>query len=146
MTKPGSDSSSPMPQASAGSTRAARKSHGRSRVTNCRDVLPDVDGRSIVARRFRDIVSAMIADYGGADQCSEARIQLIRRFAAAAVLAEQMEAALARGLSINVQQHALLCSTLVRVARQIGIKRVPRSVTPALADYLELKAKQESDQ
>jgi hypothetical protein len=134
-----------MPQASAGSKRAARKSHGRSRVTNGRDVLPDVDGRSIVARRFRDIVSAMIADYGGADQCSEARIQLIRRFAAAAVLAEQMEAELARGRAINVQQHALLCSTMVRVSRQIGIKRVPRNVTPALADYLELKANEEGN-
>lgn len=55
-------------------------------------------------------------------------------------LAEQMEAKLARGRSINVQQQALLCSTMVRVARQIEIKRVLRNVTPALADYLELKA------
>jgi hypothetical protein len=60
-------------------------------------------------------------------------------------LAEHMEAALARGMPINIQQHALLCSTMVRVARQIGVKRVPRNVTPALADYLELKAKQEGD-
>jgi hypothetical protein len=72
-------------------------------------------------------------------------VQLIRRFAAAAVLAEQMEAELARGISINIQKHALLCSTMVRVARQIGVKRVPRNVTPALADYLELKAKQEGN-
>jgi hypothetical protein len=58
-------------------------------------LLPDVDGRSAIARRYRDIVSAILVDQGGADQCSEARKQLIRRFAAASVLAEQMEAALA---------------------------------------------------
>ena len=123
-----------------------RKAHGRSRITNGRDVLPNVDGRSIIARRFRDIVNAMIADHGGADQCSESRIQLIRRFAAAAVLAEQMEAVLAQGNSIDIREHALLCSTMVRIARQIGVKRVPRNVTPTLVDYLELKAKQEVDQ
>jgi hypothetical protein len=82
---------------------------GRSRITNGRDVLPNVDGRSIIARRFRDIVSAMVADQGGTDQCSESRIQLIRRFAAAAVLAEQMEAELARGKSIDIRE-SMHCS------------------------------------
>ena len=104
-------------------------------------MLPNVDGRSIIARRFRDIISAMIADQGGADQCSEARIQLIRRFAAAAVQAELMEAKLASGNAIDVKKHALLCSTMVRVLRHIGV-RVPRNVTPSLNDYLDLKAKE----
>ena len=131
---------------SKSSESSARQAHGRSRITNGRDVLPNVDGRSIVARRFRDIVSAMVADQGGTDQCSESRIQLIRRFAAAAVLAEQMEAELARGKSIDIREHALLCSTMVRVARQIGIERVPRNVTPSLSDYLELKAHEEQEQ
>ena len=88
----------------------------------------------------------LVADQGGTDQCSESRIQLIRRFAAAAVLAEQMEAELARGKSIDIREHALLCSTMVRVARQIGVKRVPRNVTPSLSDYLELKAHEEQEQ
>jgi hypothetical protein len=138
------DSSPLAPTKSAASS--ARKAHGRSRITNGRDVLPNVDGRSIVARRFRDIVGAMVSDQGGGDQCSESRVQLIRRFAAAAVLAEQMEAELARGKSIDIREHALLCSTMVRVARQIGVKRVPRNVTPTVIDYLEMKAKQEVDQ
>src|SRR5215831_4189540 len=72
-----------------------RKASARSRVSNGVDILPDVDGRSAVARRYRDIAAQIIADMGGAAQCAEARIQLIRRFAAAAVLAEQMEARLA---------------------------------------------------
>ena len=66
-------------------------------MTNGAVLLPDVDGRSAMARRFKDISSAILADQGGAEQCSETRLQLVRRFAAAAVLAEQMESHLANG-------------------------------------------------
>ena len=93
-----------------------RKPHGRSRLTNKKDLLPGVDGRTVVYRRFRDIASQVALDQGGVDQLSEARLQLVRRFAAAAVLAEQLEAALANGQEINVERHALLCSTLTRLA------------------------------
>jgi hypothetical protein len=30
-----------------------RKVHGRSKVTNGKDLLPGIDGRSLIARRFR---------------------------------------------------------------------------------------------
>jgi hypothetical protein len=93
-------------------------------------LLPDIDGRSAIARRFKDIASRILADQGGADQCSETRVQLVRRFAAAAVLAEQMESRLANGEQIDIQQHALLCSTLTRLAQRIGIERRARDVTP----------------
>src|SRR5271169_2461375 len=113
---------------------------GRSRISNGHDVLPNVDGRSTIARRYRDITTAIIVDQGGVDQCSESRQQLIRRFAAAAVLAEQMESHLANGEQIDVQQHALLCSSLVRLAQRIGIDRVPKDVTtPTLDQYLANK-------
>jgi hypothetical protein len=113
-----------------------RKKHGRARITNGRDVLPDVDGRSVIARRFRDIANAVLADQSGADQCSEARRQLIRRFAAAAVLAERLESRLANGEQIDIAEHATLSSTLVRLAQRIGIDRVPRDVTPSLSEYI----------
>jgi hypothetical protein len=100
-------------------------------------VLPNVDGRGLVARRYRDIVCAVASDQGGVEQLSEARLQLIRRFSGASVLAEQMEARLARGEEIDIQQHALLVSTMVRVAQRIGIDRVPRDVVPTLSDYLK---------
>jgi hypothetical protein len=114
---------------------ADAKSHARSRVSNGRDVLPNVDGRSLIARRYRDIASAILADQGGLEQCSESRLQLIRRFSAAAVLAEQMEARLANGEEIDVSEHALLCSTLTRLASRLGIDRVPKPVM-SLGDLL----------
>jgi hypothetical protein len=113
---------------------AARKPTGRSRVSNGHDLLPNVDGRSIIARRYRDISFAILVDQG--EDISETRKQLIRRFAAAAVLAEQLESRLANGETIDIAQHALLCSTLVRVSRQIGINRIPQNTTPSLSELL----------
>jgi hypothetical protein len=109
----------------------------RSRVSNGKDVLPDVDGRRLIARRYRDIVSAILVDQGGIDRCSESRQQLIRRFAAAACIAEQMESRLANGEQIDIVKHALLCSSLVRLSGRIGINRRLKDITPALPDYLD---------
>ena len=113
-----------------------RKSTARSAISNGKDVLPHTDGRSAIARRFYDIQSAVAAEQGGAEQISEARLQLIRRFAASAVLAEEMEGRLANGEQIDVTQHALLVSSLVRVANKIGIDRIPRDVL-SLETYLQ---------
>jgi hypothetical protein len=109
----------------------------RSRISNGRALLPDIDGRSAMARRFRDIADAILVDQGGLDNCSESRVQLVRRFAAAAVLAERMESRIANGESVDISEHSLLCSTLVRIAQRIGINRRLRNVTPHLADYLD---------
>jgi hypothetical protein len=98
-----------------------RKAHGRNRVSNGKDLLPGVDGRSLIARRYRDISTAIISDMGGVGNCSEARMQLVRRFAAAACLSEEMEAKLVNGEQIDLAAHALLCSTLVRLAQRIGL-------------------------
>ena len=79
---------------------ADRKAVARSRVTNGADMLPNTDGRSAVVRRFQDITSAILNDQP--EHCSEARLQLVRRFAAAACLAELMEARLANGEQIDL--------------------------------------------
>jgi hypothetical protein len=83
--------------------------------------LPKVDGRYRLARRYHDLVAAAAQDQGGNDCLSEARLQLIRRFAAAACLAEDMEARLANGEQIDTAEHCLLASTLVRIAQRIGM-------------------------
>jgi hypothetical protein len=112
-------------------TKAALKGLGqfKSRVSLGKDILPDCDGRSTIARRYRDISAAILADQGGETVCSETRQQLIRRFSAAAVIAEQMEAALANGAEIDVAAHCQLTSTMTRVAHRIGVDRIPRDVT-----------------
>src|SRR5258705_10441254 len=61
------------------------KLNGRSRITNGSSLLPSIDGRSIWARRLRDLISLHENDYGGADAISEAERSLIRRAAALTV-------------------------------------------------------------
>jgi hypothetical protein len=128
-------------RARAGSAKA----QARSRISNGLDILPNVDGRSTIARRYRDISYAIVSDMGGADMCSESRLQLIRRFAAAAVIAEQMESRLARGEQISVERHCLLSSTLVRIAHRIGIERQARDVSPEMRLYEQELARFESE-
>jgi hypothetical protein len=119
------------------SPRADRKVYARSRLTNGKDILPNIDGRSLIARRYRDICAAIAADQGGLEQLSEARLQLIRRYAALCVMAEKMESRLVQGAEIDIIEHAQLTATMVRVAQRIGLDRIPRDVSsPSLADIL----------
>jgi len=144
-TEPPRQAKNAAPNSSADPRPVERSgSKQRSRLTNGTALLPDVDGRSVIARRLKDITSAILADQGGAEQCSESRLQLVRRFAAAAVLAEQMESRLANGEQIDIQEHALLCSTLTRLAQRIGIERRAKEVTPSVSEYLAAKQLQEA--
>src|SRR3984893_3781455 len=94
-TKPSKQAKNAAPNSSPDPAPVERRSSKqRSRMTNGTALLPDIDGRSAIARRLKDITSAILADQGGADQCSQSRLQLVRRFAAAAVLAEQLESRL----------------------------------------------------
>ena len=53
-----------------------KRGKGRSRVTNGSKLLPLADGRSVTARRFRDLYEDIAADLGGLDQLSEGQRQL----------------------------------------------------------------------
>jgi hypothetical protein len=117
-----------------------RDKFNRASVTNHADMLPGIDGRSASARRYRDLVIEILADQGGLENCASARLQLIRRFAAASVIAESLEASLVEGKPIDIAEHAQLCSSLVRIAQRIGINRRLKNVTPHLRDYLEAAA------
>jgi hypothetical protein len=139
---PGSTASSPGsgPSKRPGKIRKPKRRPGlsnQSRVTNGSELLPGVDGRSPTARRYRDLVNIISADHGGADFLSESRMQLIRRFAAASVLAEQLEARIVAGQQIDLEEHAKLSSTLVRLTNHLGLERVPRDVTPVVGEIID---------
>ena len=116
---------------------ARRHKHGRSRLTNHRDLLPALDGRSSAARRFRDLVGAYIADMGGLDLCSEVKLGLLRRLAACTVRAEMLEAELLNGGQVSVSELCALASTAVRLSSRLGLERCQKTVGPTLAEYLE---------
>jgi hypothetical protein len=118
-----------------------RAKYGRSRLTNesRREPLPGVDGRTVIFRRFKDIARQIAKDQGGLEELSEVRLQLVRRFAAAAVTAERLEAKLADGGDLNIDEHSRLVSSMVRLAARIGVDRRSKNVTPMLSDYLDMK-------
>ena len=113
------------PRRTLSNVRDQRKPEARSRVTNGTDVLPGwtVARKSLGA--ISDVCQALIP-MRLVSIAAEAKLHLIRRFAAAAVMAENMEAKLARGEEINIQEHATLSSTLVR----LGQRRPTSSATP----------------
>jgi hypothetical protein len=114
-------------------SRALRRN--RSRVTNHKDLLPNLDGRSSAARRFRDLVNSYLADQGGIEHCSEIRMALIRRLASIVVQSELLEARMVNGEQIDVGQLCTLASTTVRIASRLGLQRRSRDVTPDPIDY-----------
>ena len=95
--------------------------YGRMAVANCNGLLPDTDGRMGFARRYKQIVNAILVDCGGVERCSEVKLQQIRRFAAASCLAEQLEARAAAGEKISIAEHAALSSETVRLSNKISV-------------------------
>lgn len=116
--------------------RPAAVARTRSRLSNHRDLLPDLDGRSSQARRFRDVCRQLAADQGGLESLSETRLQLIRRFSALCVHAEALESRLANGERIDISEHSQISSTLVRIASRLGVDRRAKEIVPSLEAYL----------
>src|SRR5262249_3519444 len=69
----------------------------RSRINNGTELLPEIDGRSIWARRCRDLIALHVSDCGGEDGLSEAQRSIIRRAAVLTIELEQMELKFAEG-------------------------------------------------
>jgi len=111
--------------------------HRRRSLSQRQDRQPaDAEDCAVVARRGHDILQAIVADLGGEDRLSEVRLQLARRFAAGAALAEEMETRRVRGDQIDIAAHAFLCSTLARLAQMIGTDLRTRDRTPTVSDFL----------
>jgi hypothetical protein len=116
------------------------KTKGRSRLSNNAEALTGVDMRTVIGRRYKDLVRAIVADQGGIDRLAEVRIQLIRRFAGAGCLAEAAEARMALGQPFDVAEYLQLSSTMARIAQRIGINRTAKDAI-SLKDYVTTPTK-----
>ena len=76
--------------------------------------LHDLDRRTAAYRRTVDLIEAIENDAGGHDRLSTGERQIIQRIALTCTLA-------------NAQK---------RLLETVGLRRVPRDVTPSLAEYL----------
>lgn len=101
-------------------------------------VLAGVDGRSMMARRFREITATIESDLGG--DLTEARRHLLARAATLACWSEERETELARGEEFNAAEYATISNALRRLLSDLGLERVARDVTPSLSVYLAQRA------
>jgi hypothetical protein len=126
-------------------TNVSHKLHGeklqaRSRITNGRDVLPGIDGRSVYVRRMRDLIRLHTTDLGGPEACSASEAALIRRAAVLMVELEHMEVQFATDGAAApeaLQLYSTTANTLRRLLQTVGLQRRARDVTPTLSEYLK---------
>ena len=111
----------------------------RSRITNGTAFLPGIDNRSAWCRRAKDVVAAHLADMGGEDSCSAAEHSIVRRIAVLTVQLEALEVRFAVGeaAASDTDLYIRGSGSLRRLLEVIGIKRVPKNITPSLAEYVD---------
>jgi hypothetical protein len=117
----------------------SRKPHARSRVTNGNELFATnqpVDGRSMASRRFRDILGQIVTDLGGSERLSEAQRQLCRRVSLMCWECERLEARSVAGETIDLEQFGQLIDRIGRACQRLGLKRVPKEITPDLRSYI----------
>lgn len=129
-------------QTSASGVRPVYPDTARTRVTNGRDLLPGVDGRTYWARRMRDIIALHVSDLGGVDLCSEAEKSIVRRIATITIELERLEQRFAsaepdRISHADLDLYSRMSNTLRRLLDMTGLQRRTRDITPTLEQYVE---------
>jgi hypothetical protein len=113
---------------------------GKSAISNgTRLFIDGLDGRSALARRYRDLVAEFVSDLGGADVISAAQRAIVRRAASLCVWCEAVEVRLAAGEEIDIAPYTTAANSLRRLVVDIGLERRARDVTPSLDAYLRAK-------
>jgi hypothetical protein len=120
------------------STITRMKPEARSRISNgSATFLDGVDGRSVLARRYRDILAQLVSDMGG--DPSEAQSLIAKRAATLAVWRELAEASMAKGEDLDIAEFTTATNALRRLLADLGLERRARDVTPHLHDYLGIR-------
>jgi hypothetical protein len=121
-------------------------------LNNGNQLLLGVGGRSLWARRCRDLYAAFIADAGGAETISEAKSAILRRAAVITTELERREAAFARDGQVTpedldqyAKQSAVLSrlldvtpKTIEQFVAEIAAEKAARIVAPATPVTLEI--------
>ena len=98
--------------------------------------LNDLDKRTRAYERTAALIEAIEEDAGGHDQLTTGQRQIIQRIALTCALAEHLEARWLSGEEIDPVLYCTLANAQKRLLESVGLRRVPRDVTPSLTDYL----------
>jgi hypothetical protein len=128
-------------------TRQLAKPTARSRITNGKELLPGVDGRTLWARRFRDVLALHLGDLGGEANTSEAEKALARRAACLIVELEQLELRFAQsgGAEGNLlERYQRAANSLRRLLESLGLERRAKPVL-SLGEVLRADLRRQRD-
>lgn len=114
---------------------AERSTTLRSRVTNGKELLANVDGRTATARRYRDLTISLADDLGGATGLTEAQRALVRQAAAMIVQSEKLQGEVLRGEIVDCEQLTRLANAATRILTRLGSKR-SLAPTPSRLDLM----------
>ena len=89
----------------------------------------EVDGRTLEARRYREICSNLRDDIGV--EPSTAQWLLIQRAAGLSVQIENIETIITSGEAIDTHEYSKLINTVVVVLKTLGLRREARDITPS---------------
>lgn len=128
-------------------TDASRPPHLRSRVTNRSKLAMNVDGRSAAARRFRDLIDEFTEELGG--DLSKAEHSLVKLAAVTFLRAEQLQAAVVNGDTVDDAELIRAVNAGARIFRDLAAAKLKRSKSApsALETWLaNREAEDEADQ
>jgi hypothetical protein len=115
----------------------------RSATTNDPLRLRGVDGRSTVARRYRDAAIALADDLGGQNRLSESAKLLVRLAASLTVQVEALQSRIVAGGEVDLEQAVRMNNALSRTLSALHRRQTaaPRpDAGTSLQDYVASKA------
>jgi hypothetical protein len=86
----------------------------------------DLDGRTNAAKAFDRLYSEISSDLG--NELTAVERSLVEGFCGATVVLQALNTKLALGQQIDVSEHALMCSAMVRISSKIGLSRCSRLI------------------
>jgi hypothetical protein len=98
-------------------------------------VVRGMNGNSVSARQYREIVLALADEAGGLDKLNTPTMASIRRAANMTLTLEDMTTKAVAGENIDLEQLTRFSNVLGRELQRLGIKR-SASPAPTIADYL----------
>jgi hypothetical protein len=97
--------------------------------------MDDLDGRTLAARRCRELVNALASDAGGLAHVSEGTKQLIQRAAVLGTFIESCGTKWLGGEEIPLASYMSAVDRQRRLLEAIGLDRKQRTVSPSPLDY-----------
>jgi hypothetical protein len=101
--------------------------------------LDSLDRRTAAAKNINDLIAAIEADQGGADDMSTARRSIAETAAVATAMIRDLAARWIKGEQVDLGLFATLSNAQRRAFETLGFDRVAKNVTPSVSEYLAQK-------